>query len=248
MDRIIPEWAAPPDVAAMTTLRRGGASCAPYDAGGDGGLNLADHVGDRPENILVNRALLRPLLPAEPVWLSQVHGVVVVDAAKIAGPVEADASFTTQAGVVCAILTADCLPVLFCDVSGTVVGAAHAGWRGLATGILGNTVVSMREAGAGEIVAWLGPAIGPQRFEVGGDVLDAFIRTHADATVAFKSIEGRPGKYLADVYRLARMILAKAGVEQVAGGGLCTMSDASRFYSYRRDRVTGRMASLIWLR
>jgi polyphenol oxidase len=149
---------------------------------------------------------------------------------------------------VCAIQTADCLPVLFCDMNGRVVGAAHAGWRGLANGILENTVSRMRDAGAGEIIAWMGPAIGPQCFEVGADVWTAFVGRDADLAKAFIPADGQPGKYLADIYCLARDALVKAGVENVSGGELCTVTDRHRFYSYRRDKVTGRMASLIWLK
>jgi YfiH family protein len=249
MDVIIPDWAdAPANIGALSTLRRGGVSRGPYDDGaGEGGLNLGIHVGDRPDDVLQNRALLQALLPAAPAWLSQIHGATVVDAASVMNAPEADASITTQRGVVCAILTADCLPVLFCDASGRVVGAAHAGWRGLANGVLANTVARMQDEGADDISAWLGPAIGPQRFEVGEDVLSAFAVPNAASEEAFKSIAGRPGKYLADIYRLARTMLAQAGVKRVHGGGFCTV-DERRFYSYRRDRVTGRMASLIWIK
>jgi YfiH family protein len=166
----------------------------------------------------------------------------------------ADASIATTPGVVCAVLTADCLPVLFADLAGTVVGAAHAGWRGLAAGVLGETVTAMRAAGAGEITAWLGPAIGPARFEVGADVLDAFLagaggaREQQAVRSAFAPFEGRPGKYLADMNALARSVLARDGVTRVWGGEHCTASEAGRFYSYRRDGVTGRQASLIWLK
>jgi YfiH family protein len=161
---------------------------------------------------------------------------------------QADASIATRRGAVCVIQTADCLPVLFCDTAGTIVGAAHAGWRGLAGGVLQNTIAGMRDAGADEILAWLGPAIGPQRFEVGEDVLNAFAAVDVKTGAAFAPVAGRPGKYLADIYRLARMMLAKVDVQRVYGGGLCTMTDDRRFYSYRRDKVTGRMASLIWIK
>jgi YfiH family protein len=211
-------------------------------------MNLGTHVGDLPEHVQQNRALLRAMLPAEPAWLSQIHGATVLDAAMVRGVPEADACIATQPGVVCLIQTADCLPVLFCDTGGRVVGAAHAGWRGLAAGVLENTLAGMREAGAGDILAWMGPAIGPERFEVGEDVLTAFTKRDAEARAAFIPVAGQSGKYLADIYSLARTILRKAGVARIHGGGLCTVTDQRRFYSYRRDKTTGRMASLIWLK
>lgn len=250
MNVIIPDWAdAPANVAALSTLRHGGVSRPPYDDGaGGGGMNLGTHVGDLPEHVQQNRALLRAMLPAEPAWLSQIHGATVLDAAMVRGVPEADACIATQPGVVCLIQTADCLPVLFCDTGGRVVGAAHAGWRGLAAGVLENTLAGMREAGAGDILAWMGPAIGPERFEVGEDVLTAFTKRDAEARAAFIPVAGQSGKYLADIYSLARTILRKAGVARIHGGGLCTVTDQRRFYSYRRDKTTGRMASLIWLK
>ncbi len=251
-----PHWpGAPANIGALSTLRGGGVSPAPYDDGsGGGGLNLGVHVGDQPELVRRNRYLLQGVLPGQPAWLTQVHGSTVLDAAGVAAgsAPEADASFTAARGAVCAIMTADCLPVLFCDVDGKVVAAAHAGWRGLAGGVLERTLEAMRGAGAGEILAWLGPAIGPQQFEVGADVLQAFRAGAADAATlarveaAFLPVAGRPGKFLADIYALARLVLRRAGVERVAGGEFCTVSDAARFYSYRRDGVTGRQASLIW--
>jgi polyphenol oxidase len=250
MDLIFPDWTdAPANVGAFSTIRTGGVSQAPYDDGtGGGGLNLGVHVGDDLERVRRNRALLRALLPAEPAWLSQVHGGRVLDAATAQEAPEADASIATRTGAVCVIQTADCLPVLLCDVHGKAVGAAHAGWRGLAQGVLENTVAEMRAAGASEIAAWLGPAIGPRQFEVGQDVREAFAGRDAAMAAAFAPLAAQPGKYLADVYALARSVLRKAGVERVSGGGFCTVSDPARFYSYRRDRVTGRMASLIWLK
>ena len=250
MNLIYPDWTGAPDtIGAFSTTRQGGVSQSPYDDGaGGGGLNLGTHVGDRLADVLQNRAWLRALLPAEPAWLSQIHGVNVVDAAHTEGIPDADASITTQRGVVCAIQTADCLPVLFCDAAGTTVGAAHAGWRGLVNGVLENTVTCMRKAGAGEILAWMGPAIGPQRFEVGPEVVSAFVTRDASSIDAFKSIPGPTEKYLADIYLLARQRLTKIGVGKIYGGGLCTVSDNQRFYSYRRDGITGRMTSLIWLK
>jgi YfiH family protein len=249
MELIIPDWDAPANIGALTTTRRGGFSIGAYDDGaGGGGLNLGVYAGDRPEDVRRNRDLLGRLLPAEPAWLSQVHGIVVVDAAQVVDAPRADASISTTRGVVCVAQSADCLPVLFCDVDGRVVGAAHAGWRGLAAGVLENTVTAMRNAGAGEILAWLGPAIGPEHFEVGEDVLAAFTAYAPVSAAAFKPISGIPGKYLADIYCLARQRLANVGIEHCYGGGLCTVSDRSRFYSYRRDRETGRMASLIWIK
>lgn len=250
MDLIIPEWAGVPEnVGALSTTRLGGTSLGPYDNGaGGGGLNLGIHVGDDPEAVRRNRALLRSILPSEPAWLSQVHGTRVVEAGASENLPEADASISTRPGVVCAIQTADCLPVLFCDAGGKVVGAAHAGWRGLAGGVLENTVGRMRSAGATEILAWLGPAIGPKCFEVGRDVYDAFVAKDASMADAFQPIAGTPGKYLADIYALAMRTLQQLGVTQVAGGALCTVTEQNRFYSFRRDKVTGRMASLIWLK
>ncbi|WP_426196258.1 peptidoglycan editing factor PgeF [Massilia sp. DWR3-1-1] len=250
-----PDWPQlPARVGALATTRRGGVSGGPYDDGaGGGGLNLGMHVGDDPERVRANRALVRASLPGEPAWISQVHGVAVVDAASV-GPGQpvrvADASIATLPGVVCAVMTADCLPVLFADLDGKVVGAAHAGWRGLADGVLGETVRAMRAAGAGAITAWLGPAIGKTRFEVGADVLERFLVDAVEpaaVAAAFAPRGGQGGKYLADMNALARLLLARDGVTEVAGGNDCTASDASRFYSYRRDGVSGRLASMIWL-
>jgi polyphenol oxidase len=249
MELIIPDWDAPANIGAFATTRRGGASAGPYDDGaGGGGLNLGVNAGDKPEDVRRNRDLIAGLLPAEPAWLTQVHGTTVVDAALAKDAPKADASIATSGGVVCVVQTADCLPVLFCDVDGNVVGTAHAGWRGLAGGVLENTVAAMRNAGAREILAWMGPAIGPMNFEVGEDVLGAFASHAPVPAAAFKEIPDKPGKYLADIYRLARQRLAMIGVEHCHGGGLCTVADSTRFYSYRRDRETGRMASLIWIK
>jgi polyphenol oxidase len=250
MELIIPDWdVLPANVGALSTTRRGGFSPAPYDDGaGGGGLNLGVHVGDAPSLVLQNRALLRRILPSEPTWLSQVHGTCALNAASAEGGQQADACIATKAGVVCAIQTADCLPVLFCDVGGKVVGAAHAGWRGLAGGVLENTLTCMRDAGAGDITAWMGPAIGPGCFEVRQDVFDAFAARDAAMIAAFEAVEGQPGKYLTDLYALARKTLQNSGVEKVFGGGRCTVTESSLFYSYRRDKTTGRMATLIWLK
>lgn len=254
-DLVWPEWPdLPPGVGAVATGRHGGVSVGPYDDGrGGGGLNLGLHVNDAADAVRVNRAALQTWLPGRPAWIAQVHGADVVDAAGV-GPDQpvrtGDASVATQAGIVCAILTADCLPVLFADLDGKVVGAAHAGWRGLAGGVLGETVRAMRAAGAGEITAWMGPAIGPDAFEVGQDVVEAFLLALPGAATqaCFTAYAGRPGKYLADMFTLARRILAADGVDRVHGGGLCTASAPERFYSYRRDGVTGRQASLIWIK
>jgi YfiH family protein len=251
MDVIIPDWiGTPANIGAFATLRRGGVSRAPYDDGsGGGGLNLGAHVGDQVQHVRQNRLMIQALLPARPAWLSQVHGSTVTDAAHVTDNAPlADASITTRRGIVCAIQTADCLPVLFCDSAGRVVGAAHAGWRGLASGVLQNTVGAMRDAGAEEILAWFGPAIGPDRFEVGEEVLDAFVVTDPRLHSAFRPVPGCPGKYLADIYQLARAMLLMVNVDRVHGGGFCTMTAAEDFYSYRRDRITGRMAAMIWIK
>jgi YfiH family protein len=248
------QWPDLPDAfGALATTRRGGVSMGPYgDGRGGGGLNLGMHVDDDPEAVQANRARLRARLPGPPAWIAQVHGADVVDAATVqpGEPVRTgDASIATVPGVVCAILTADCLPVLFADLGGKVAGAAHAGWRGLAGGVLGQTVGAMRAAGAGEITAWLGPAIGPDAFEVGPDVLAAFdAALPGQAADAFRPYPGRPGKYLGDMTLLARRMLARAGVTRVHGGGRCTATEADWFYSYRRDGASGRQASLIWLK
>lgn len=238
---ILPQWPAPASVKCASTTRAGGISAAPYAS-----FNLAEHVGDVASAVAENRAhLQRQLqLPAEPLWLDQVHGSRVVSSADAGHRPAADASVSREPGRVCAVMTADCLPVLFCDRAGTAVAAAHAGWRGLAAGVLEATVEALAVAPE-MLLAWLGPAIGAQAFEVGDEVREAFTRLHAQAGAAFVS---RPnGRWLADIYRLARMRLQGAGVTAVYGGGYCTYSDARRFYSFRRERVTGRMASLIWL-
>ncbi|MEY3665477.1 MAG: hypothetical protein RL618_576 [Pseudomonadota bacterium] len=247
------DWPDLPErIGVLSTVRSGGVSLPPYDDGaGGGGLNLGAHVGDLPSAVAHNRALLRSVLPSEPVWLEQVHGVRVVNASSVLAQrsvPEADASFATEPGVVCAIMTADCMPVLLADRQGKVVGAAHAGWRGLAAGVIEATVGRMREAGAEELSAWLGPGIGPACFEVGDDVLQAFDRLGEEARGAFIAIEGKPGKYLADLPQLARLALSVARVSHVMGGDYCTMSEPVNFYSFRRERVTGRMATLIWIK
>ncbi len=243
------DWPTQPkNIAVLSTTRMGGFSRSPYDDGsGEGGLNLGDHVADDAEAVQRNRQRLREHCPSDPVWLKQVHGSKVVNAAMVDGVPEADASFATQAGVVCAILTADCMPVLFCDRHGSVVAAAHAGWRGLASGVLEKTVAAMRAAGAADVMAWMGPAIGPQKFEVGEDVVQAFAHLGAVAESAFVPLTERPGKFLANLPLLVQCVLNKQDVMHIAGGRDCTVTDAQRFYSFRRDGVTGRMASLIWI-
>ncbi len=251
MTLMIPRWTdLPQGVGACMTVRSGGVSVAPYDDGiGGGGLNLGMHVNDDPVAVQTNRGLITRILPGSPVWLTQVHCAHVVDAAAVAADTcEADASVTSQRGIVCTIMTADCLPVLLSDVAGTVVGAAHAGWRGLAAGVLENTVLAMQRMGAAEITAWLGPAIGPGQFEVGQDVFDTFVAQDAAARQAFVAVPGKAGKYLADIYQLARLRLDAVGVQHVCGAGMCTVTEKERFYSYRRDKTTGRMAALIWLK
>ena len=248
MSPIIPEWPAPDCVKAFSTLRSGGFSLSPYhgDASGAGGLNFGLHVGDNPATVRQNRAFLREMLPSEPVWLNQVHGTVVVDAAMCTGVPDADASFTCRKNIVCVVMTADCLPVLLCTSNGAVVAAVHAGWRGLAAGVLENTVTAIRKMDGSEIMAWLGPAIGPRAFEVGVDVRKAFVGKDRRMAEAFRPEAARKGKYLADIYELARQTLKKMEITRIYGGNDCTVSDTARFYSYRRDGVTGRMATGIW--
>ena len=244
-DLISPDWPAPPGVKAFFTTRAGGVS-----TGAHASLNLGAHVGDAPEHVAENRRRVRQLLPAAPVWLNQVHGDNVVEADAHIGskdsPTEADASVTSARQVPCAVLVADCLPVLFCTEDGSRVGVAHAGWRGLQQGVLERTVEAMRVNPA-LILAWLGPAIGANAFEVGQDVFDAFTAASHDDVTAFRPIKGRHGKYLADIYALARRRLNTVGVQQIFGGQFCTVSEPARFFSYRRDGQTGRMAGVIWI-
>ncbi|WP_371325514.1 peptidoglycan editing factor PgeF [Dechloromonas sp. ZY10] len=236
---LIPEWPAPSRVRAWQTLRTGGYSSAPW-----AGFNLGDHVGDDPLRVAANRAALRGCLPAEPCWLRQVHGTLTVDAGKAQNFPEADASWTRSPGVVCVVMTADCLPVLFCDRQGTVVAAAHAGWRGLLGGVLESTVAAMTCA-PGNLLAWFGPAIGPEAFEVGDEVRIAFVKDSPAAAGAF--VPAAKGKWLADLGALARQRLNRLGVTAIYGGGECTYHDSARYFSYRRDGQTGRMATLICL-
>ena len=235
---LFPDWPAPASVGACVTTREGGISLPPYDT-----FNLGDHVGDAPRAVAENRRRLSDALVVRPAWLKQVHGVDVAHADP-AHVLQADACWTATPGVACTAMTADCLPVLFCDRAGTRVAAAHAGWRGLAAGVLEATLDTLAVP-AEDVLVWLGPAIGPQAFEVGLEVREAFTARHPDAHAAF--VPGaQPGKLLADIYALARIRLASRGVRAVYGGGLCTVSDP-RFFSYRRTPQGGRFASLVWL-
>lgn len=240
VDVVRPQGFSPPGIQAVQTLRTGGFSLAPFDS-----LNLADHCGDDPACVARNRAQLRQqlALPAEPVWLRQVHGIEVVAAHAVAAGTTADASWTDRPGVVCAILTADCLPVLLASDDGRVVAAAHAGWRGLAGGILEATLAAL-PAPPSRLRAWLGAAIGPRAFEVGPEVREAFVRTHADDAAAF--VPGWGDRWHCDLYALARARLLRAGVARADGEAQCTYTQGQRYYSFRRDPRCGRMASLIW--
>ncbi len=259
-DWIIPDWPAPARVRSLLTTRHGGVSRGVYAS-----LNLGDHVGDEAQAVAENRARVAAKLPATPKWLQQVHGTTVLDASALAGtalePPKADAIFSRRPDDVCVVMTADCLPVLLCDQSGSVVAAVHAGWRGLQAGVLERTVATMACPSA-RLLAYLGPAIGPEAFEVGDEVRDAFLAASDEALIAFKSLNRREntpceahpngserssGKWLANIYLLARQRLAHLGIEKVYGGDYCTVRDPQRFFSYRRDGVTGRMAAFIWL-
>lgn len=243
MNFIYPDWPAPARVRAATTTRQGGVSQPPFDS-----FNLGGHVGDEPAAVASNRQQLRESLslPGDPYWLNQIHGTTVANLDnEPEGLPEADASITTTPNTVCAVLTADCLPVLFCDQAGTQVAAAHAGWRGLAAGVLEATVASF-SAPPEQIIAWLAPAIGPQAFEVGDEVRQAFCDVDPAAAEAFVVSKPNNKKWVADVYQLARQRLAAVGVSAVYGGGRCTYTEADSFYSFRRDGKTGRMVSLVW--
>lgn len=240
---IQPQWPQPATVRSCATTREGGISLPPY-----GSLNLGSHVGDSPEHVAANRQRLVELggLPAAPHWLEQVHGTDVVSLTSqtpVTPTLIADAAYTCEPGVVCAVMTADCLPVLFCGKAGDEVAAAHAGWRGLCAGMLENTVASF-SAAPGDIMAWLGPAIGPSCFEVGGEVREAFMAVDPASAAAFTPAGE---KFMADIYQLARLRLQAVGITAIYGGEYCTVTDSDKFYSYRRDGITGRLASLIWL-
>lgn len=235
---IIPDWPAPAHVRALVTTRAGGTSAGAYAS-----MNLGRRTADDPVAVEANHAQLNRLLPATPRWLAQVHGSTVVDADTLTDVPQADASVACRTGTVCAILIADCLPVLFTNRTGSCIAAAHAGWRGLAGGVLAHTIARM-PAQPAELMAWIGPGIGPTAFEVGNDVLQAFCADAPERKTAFKPL--RANKWLCDLPTLARDALRRAGVTQIYGGNFCTYTDTERFYSHRRNAVTGRMAALIW--
>ena len=235
---IYPDWPAPVNVKALQTTRGGGISAAPYDT-----LNLGSHVGDVQRAVAHNRQLLAPLMPSEPVWLEQVHGTVVASADAADCRVQADACIARHRGAVCVVMTADCLPLLLCDEAGTVVGAVHAGWKGLAAGVIEATVKAM-DVAPKKLMVWLGPAIGQQAFEVGGEVRAAFMAHDVRAAEAFIP---HGEKFHADIYLLAQQRLHALGITRIFGGNLCTFHQRDKFFSYRRDGVTGRMGTFIWL-
>ena len=240
-DWIVPEWPAPDWVHAVTTTRLGGVSQGAFSS-----MNPADHVGDDPAAVAANRARLQQALalPSRPAWLQQVHGTTVVDAAVVNGTPQADAAFACNPGVVCAVLTADCLPLLLCDRAGECVAAVHAGWRGLAAGVIEQTVHALSRPGDA-LLAWLGPAISPAAYRVGDEVRDTFLAHDRQAAAAFTA--AAEGGWYADLYRLARQRLGDCGVTNTYGGGHCSYGEPGRFFSDRRDGACGRMASLIWL-
>lgn len=242
LDLIRPDWPAPPQVRAAMTTRRGGVSRGPWAS-----LNLGTGCGDDATAVTENRRRLRHALqlPVEPGWLRQVHGTRVVDLAAAPALPEADASFATRPGLICVAQAADCLPVLFCDDAGTVVAAAHAGWRGLAAGVLEATVRAL-PVPAATLMAWLGPAIGPTAFEVGLEVRAAFVDHDFGAADCFTSTPAS-GKLLANLQALARRRLARVGVARIYGGDHCTYTGTDTFFSHRRDRTCGRMAALVWI-
>lgn len=237
-DWIVPDWPAPRNVKALITTRAGGVSREPYAS-----MNVGLRTQDDPQAVAANRRRLRACLPQEPKWLRQVHGSDVVEVDALTYAPEADAAVARRPNTVCAVLVADCIPVLLADRAGTVVAIAHAGWRGLVRGVIENAVGRLALPPR-ELIAYLGPGIGPRAFEVGAEVREAFLARDAQADAAFAP--HAPGKWLADLFLLARQALARAGIVDVHGGTQCTHSDARRFFSYRRDRVTGRMAAVIW--
>jgi polyphenol oxidase len=233
-----PEWPAPANIHAATTLRTGGISQGVYTS-----LNPATHVGDNPESVSKNRQIIKTLLnlPSEPIWLNQIHSNRAVKAIATDTPQQADASYTDQSNVVCVVMTADCLPLLVCSADGSEIAAIHAGWRGLLDGVIDNTIAALQNR---DVLVWLGPTIGSERFEVGNEVRAAYVAKSAKYASAFN--QQSDTKWLADIYQLARINLAFLGITKIYGGDFCTVTDEKRFYSYRRDKVTGRMATLIW--
>lgn len=235
---LTPDWPAPANIHAATTLRTGGVSEGIYAS-----LNAAAHVGDDADRVRQNRQIIKEMLglPAEPVWLDQIHSNRVVKAIKTAPLQQADVSYTNASGVVCAVMTADCLPLLVCSADGAQIAAIHAGWRGLLAGVISNTLAAMQQQ---NLLVWLGPAIGPDCFEVGAEVRDAFLEKSPAFNDAFK--DQNNGKCFADIYRIARTELVSLGITDIYGGLYCTVTEHERFYSYRRAAQTGRMATLIW--
>ena len=236
-----PDWRAPARVRAFVTTRAGGVSRGEYAS-----MNLGSRSGDAPENVARNRLIVREHLPATPRWMAQVHGTAVADLDGLDDAVvaTADAAVVSTPGRVAAVLTADCMPLLLCDIEGERVGVAHAGWRGMAAGVIENAVAAMK-ADPARVLAWMGPTIGPRAFEVGPEVRDAFLDTDEGADEAFAA--HKPGKFLADLYRLARRRLERCGVRDVRGGGFCTFTESSRFFSYRREQRSGRMGAFAWI-
>lgn len=245
-DWIVPDWPAPGNVKALFTTRNGGVSGGPYAS-----FNLGDHVGDDPAAVEQNRSLLCQILPGKPRWLKQVHGTtsVRIDDYDCSALCDGDAAFSRCAGNICAVLVADCLPILLCNHAGTLAGVIHAGWRGMVGGVIERMLSEISRADGIDlrIMAWLGPAIGPRHFEVGEEVRQAFIEHDRRSAIAFRPHHTHNGKWFADLFMLARQRLTEAGVTEVYGGGECTFSNPEKFFSYRRDGSTGRMAGLIWL-
>ncbi|MDG6236802.1 peptidoglycan editing factor PgeF [Glaesserella parasuis] len=242
MKKILPTWSVPDFVHAFTTTREGGVSQAPFDS-----LNLGDHVTDDLQSVQTNREILQEQgnLPHFPLYLTQTHSTRVLRLPYEQNDIEADAVYTNQANQVCLVMTADCLPVLFCSKDGKEIAAAHAGWRGLCDGVLEATVAEF-ECKPENICVWLGPAIGPTAFQVGEDVIEQFCAFDPQAREAFVADEYISGKFLGNLYQIAHQRLNKLGITEIAGGDYCTYCDAEQFFSYRRDKVTGRMATLIW--
>jgi YfiH family protein len=241
LEWVTPEWPAPSRVRAFVTTRHGGVSAGEYAS-----LNLGTRGGDDPRNVAANRLVVRDQLPAMPRWMAQVHGAAVCDLDALGnhGVATADAAVTRVAGTVGVVLTADCMPLFLCDRAGTRAGVAHAGWRGMAAGVIENAVAALG-AEPREVLAWMGPTIGPTAFEVGSEVREAFLAAGPEADAAFEP--HGPGKFMADLYALARMRLARAGVREVHGGGFCTYREPQRFFSYRRVPASGRMGAFIWM-